>query len=229
MNKHLKISRALSNTMLNLLMVGIGFCSASLAQPGTDLFKQHHALMIAAIRNNEVERVKALLKTPYVLINDPAYEISYLAEACGSDAASDKSDIVKVLLDAGADVKWRTHGSYTLFHQLATNARQDPTLGIIIDALRKDTGGVSSPTFKDIINMQTNSLSGMPSNTALYVLADRTAPNQEEDALFVAKLLIETALADPNIPGHLDLTPLALARLRHANRLAQYLEQHGAH
>src|SRR5580698_697274 len=78
MNKHLKISRALSNTMLNLLMVGIGFCSASLAQPGTDLFKQHHALMIAAIRNNEVERVKALLKTPYVLINDPAYEISYL-------------------------------------------------------------------------------------------------------------------------------------------------------
>jgi hypothetical protein len=228
MNKRLMKCRTLPHVMLSLLMVVIGFCSEGLAQ-GTDLFKQHHALMIAAIRNNEVDRIKALLKTPYVLINDSAYDVSYLAEACGSDSTSDRSEIVKVLLDAGADVKWHNRGNYTLFHQLSANARQHPTLGIIIAALQKDTGGVSSPGFKAIINMQTNSQSGNPDNTALYSLADRTPPNQEDDALFVATLLIQTALADPNIPGHLGLTPLALARLRHANRLAQYLEQHGAH
>ena len=196
----------------------LGLLSYAVAQDD-DLSKQYHQKMLSAMLYNDVAQVKALLKTPYVKINDPNYPSSYLADACVDDAASDHSEMVKVLLDAGADVKWHNSAGSTLFNVLAINARQHPTLGILIDALKKDTGGVSTPAFKAVINMQ-----AQLGNTALYNLLDRASPNNEDDSLFVARLLIETAKADPNIPGHLNMTPLALARLKHLDRLASYLQ-----
>jgi hypothetical protein len=207
------------SVMLSLLMLLLGTCLPVFAQQ--DLFAQHHAMMLDAMEHNQIERVKALLKTPYVLINDPNYDTSYLAYACVYDAASDKSEIVKVLLDAGADVKWHNAANSTLFNQLAMNARRDPTLGILIQALKMDTGGVDTPSFKAIINMQ-----AQLGNTALYNLVDRTGPNDQDNALFVARLLIEDAQADPTIPGHLGMTPHDLAKAKHLDRMVQYLQAH---
>jgi hypothetical protein len=210
------------DVMLSLLMLLFGSPLQGFAQQ--DLFAQHHRMMWDAILNNQVERVKALLKTPYVLINDPNYDVSYLAKACEFDAGSDHSEIVKVLIEAGANVKWRGPAgpvSGPVFYILATNPTQHPTLGILIEALEKVTGGVSTPEFKAVINWQSPF-----GNTALFDLVDRTGPDTQDNALFVARLLIETAQADPNIPGHLNMTPLSLAKAKHLDQMTEYLQDH---
>src|SRR5437764_751921 len=101
-----RLTRLIAHFLIALIS-SAALSSRVYAQGQGDLFKQHHDLMVKAINDNQLERVKALLKTPYVLVNDPAYESSYLAEA----VVHDRPEIAQVLLDAGADVTWHNRGN----------------------------------------------------------------------------------------------------------------------
>jgi hypothetical protein len=210
------------------------FCwvgSANLMAQQGDLFKQHHDLMSKAIAADNIDQVRALLKTPYVIINDSNYDSSYLAQAL---AGSGHPEVAKILIVAGEDPKWHSKADLTLAHiAVRTYLKSDVLLPIVIEALKKNTSGVDAPDFKRIINMQTNSQSGIPGYTALYymiiVAGGWPSGTWDDMAVKIAKILVEDAKADVNIPDKNGTTPLVLARGLKYTKLAAYLQQRGAH
>jgi ankyrin repeat protein len=203
------------------LLTMIVVCRAGAQQP--DLFEQHRRLMFAAISSNNLDQIRALLKTPYVLVNDSENKVSYLAKA----AEQNRPQVAQVLIDAGADVAWRNDGNATVFHVVAANAWTGPLLGILIDGLKKETGGIDTPAFKNTINSQT--VIYAVGSTALFYMALQCDSAREDGMVFVAKMLIETAHADPNIPEQTGRTPLWEAKARKLSKLVTYLESQGAH
>ncbi len=208
-------------------ITGLALEKTLCAAPTLDPFRQHHDAMVAAIFDNKIDRVKALLNTPYILVNDTSYETPYLAHA----VVFDRPEIATLLIDAGADVRWHNKGNRTLFHAVAANLPSDALLNALYSGLYKQTGA-SYLEIIETINMRSNALSGSPGRTAVYELVDRADSARQARALRVLQWLISPMLADPNIPGIVAgtlVTPLALAKQRHLDVLAEFLEDRGGH
>jgi ankyrin repeat protein len=193
----------------------------SVAAQGQDVFKQYHDRMILAISDNRIDYLKALLKTPYIDINDPAYPVSYLAYA----ATVDRPVIAQVLLDSGADIKWSNASGYNLLHLAAQNAKTSQILAILIAALTKATGSTSSQEFKRILNMRTSVELWTPLMGAYQGHYNAV---EEDRILCVTQQLIEAG-ADPNLRDYHGTTVLRFAESHNLTKIITYLTQHGAH
>jgi len=69
--------------------------------PAEDVFQQHHKLLVDALMAHNVTRVKQLLKTPYIDVNQETKP--YLLLAINRQSEDDTYAMMSALLDAGAN------------------------------------------------------------------------------------------------------------------------------
>jgi hypothetical protein len=223
------VAAIVTKAFTGLLTLAISLALSSAPARGqTDIFKQYHDYMVQAIGHQQLQQVQALLKTPYIIINDPNYQNpTYLGQA----VIVDDPDIVQVLIDAGEDPTWSAPAGATYFHFSVQNLKSNAVLTVLIAAAKKSTGSVDSPKFQTLINSRRQPELYSPLQLMITRISDFTSnyPDREDRAIALATALIELGHANPNTPDRYGKTALGTAQGAGYPKLAAYLAQHGAH
>lgn len=114
----------------------------SLARP--DVFDDHHKMMVKAINDDDLARVRALLRTPYIDINQGRYEVRYVTLA----AQGNKAAIFRLLeKEEKADLDYNDRGN-TVWMVILTGSKKDfETQVMSMWETALDAGGFPRPIF----------------------------------------------------------------------------------
>jgi hypothetical protein len=197
--------------------------------PVEDLFLQHRRLMNQAIVQNNVDRVRALLTTPYVEVNEAvdsgitpyayrAFELNHV-------------EIAKILVDAGADILNTWYVPFTPLHSAVLNRGVD-ALRFLIDFYTARYKG-RKKEMEERMNPQCQ-ISGHEGATPLLYVVETfgskgdTKEERQAVASQMIRLLVDNG-ADPNAPIALKRNLVGVARVLIGSEIAEYLIANGGH